>query len=851
MVEDAIADPLAAERVKQEVARRLFGSPLAPLAIGRFVVGERIGAGGMSVVYRAHDPELGRDVALKLLQAGGRTERLWREARALAKLRHPNVVSVYEVGSWQDHPFLALEHVVGPTLAEWARARPRSADQAAKLVEDVARGLDAVHRLGLVHRDVKPDNVVVDAGGAARIIDFGLVTDEPETAAAGAAATGPLTRDGARPGTPGYMAPELADGAPSTPRSDQYSLGVTLDEITRDAPRSARIEHVVARATRPDPAERFEDLARFADALREPPRAPTSRARIVLALAAIATIGAGIVLAGRAATPAPPARALGPRAAADGEPPWIAALVEGSESEEARAAQRRGLLGYRAGDDDAALEGFARAAALDPSYRAAELGLAMLYAQGTVGEARPHLARALSLRSGMSDEARTLLEALRPCIEPEPIDPARCEQSLDRAARAEADQPLLWYELARQRRHREGFSDEIVEAFGHALSIDPELGRAFVAQGQTLAYLGRFDEALAMTARCIDAAPTTTSCHRDRVWIEQTLGDCAAVEASARRWRDAVPGDAHPLWALAGTASQGGESSLVIEQLLREARARLPSDHRAYVEARDRVILAVAEGDFVAASDALEGFDARAFAEPTGPSVDRASRLVPYRLAILVALETGEDARAAALAEEALVRMEAWPADPRVEDFGMARDATPWLLDVMRESGALDDDARARRRDAWLASWRARAEPAFLPFLWLNGYVAHVDDASEAREASLAQGTLVAPPFHPLTHPELGLGLWALHEGRDDDALTSLARVADGCHAPDVDDGHETWWQRPRAALALAEMHERRGERDRACARYADVLARWGGARPRSVTAERARERRAAIGCPP
>ncbi|MBN8614374.1 MAG: protein kinase, partial [Deltaproteobacteria bacterium] len=405
MIEDAIADPLDAERVKQEVARRLFGAPIAPLRIGRFEVNERIGAGGMSVVYRAHDPELGRDVAIKLLKAGGRSERLRREARVLAKLRHPNVVTVYEVGTWREHAFVALEHVVGSTLDAWAQGR--SHDEIAARVVEVARGLDTVHRLGVVHRDVKPANIVVDASGAARLIDFGLVTDDTPDADVPAATTPDaptkpsaptLTRDGAIPGTPRYMAPELQGGAPSTPRSDQHSLGVTLDELTRSGARAPAIERVIARATDRDPARRFEDLASFADAL-----APTKSPRgsllpAMLALVAVIALGIGLAFVWSSRTPEP--SALAPSGAThEDDPPWIVALVEGSDHAEAREAQRRGLFAYRTGDDGGALAGFEGALALDPTYGAAELGLAMVYAQGTVHEARPHLARAVAARS--------------------------------------------------------------------------------------------------------------------------------------------------------------------------------------------------------------------------------------------------------------------------------------------------------------------------------------------------------------------------------------------------------------------------------------------------------------------
>ncbi len=856
MIEDAVADPLDAERVKQEVARRLFGAPLAPLRIGRFEVKERIGAGGMSVVYRAHDPELGRDVAIKLLQAGGRSERLRREARVLAKLRHPHVVTVYEVGSWREHAFVALEHVVGSTLAEWSRDRGH--DAIARCVVEVARGLDAVHRLGVVHRDVKPANIVVDASGAARLIDFGLVSDErsePDASSSSSPSTSAtLTREGATPGTPRYMAPELAAGAPSSPRSDQYSLGVTLDEVTRGAPRSPELERVIARATHTDPAQRFDDLAALADALAAPARRAIDPRVVVAIVAALAIAGLTAFALTRGTGATRPPEITSTDAWASSDPAWIVALTRGSDRADARQAQRRGLLAYRAGDDAGAISGFEEALAIDATYGAAELGLAMLFAQGTMNEARPHFARALGARAGASDEARVLVEALRPCIEDEPIDAARCEASLVAATTAHGDQPLLFYELARQRRHREGFSEAIVDAFGHALALDPQLSRALVAQAQTLAYLGRFDEALVMTERCLDAAPTTTSCHRDRVWIQQALGDCEGVEASARRWRAIDPTNPHPLWALAGVAERRGESS-VLEQLLSEARARLEPENRVYLEARDPVVVAISRGDFDAAARGLEGFDARAFAEPGGPSADRFFRLVPARLGILVAREIGDPERARELAEDALARMGAWPADPRVEDFGIAHDATPFLLDVLRETGSVDDLTRIGRRAEWFEAWRDRTSAPYLPFAWMSGYAAQVDDAVEAAEASeaavdlRAAGLVTPPPFHPLAYPDLGLGQLARHEGRVEDAIAILGRAAGSCHAPGLDGAHETWWQRPRAMLALGEVLEARGDRDAACVRYADVLARWGAAQTRSVTAERAREHVDALGC--
>ena len=608
---------------------------------------------------------------------------------------------------------------------------------------------------------------------------------------------------------------------------------------------------MIARATAPDPSHRFEDLASFAEALAPAPNAPRSSRRLPATLAALALLGLGVLALSRGGSSTDDTSR---GTAADSEtgasdPAWIVALTRGSDRPDARESQRRGLYAYRTGDDGGALAGFEGALAIDPTYGAAELGLAMIYAQGTIHEARPHLARAVAARSRLSEGARALLEALRPCVEDDPIDPARCEASLLAAATAHPDSPLLWYELARQRRHREGFSDAIVDAFERALAIEPELGLALVAQAQTLAYLGRFEEALAMTERCLEAVPTSTSCHRDRVWIQQALGDCEAVEVSARRWRAVDPENPHPHWALAGVADQRGEHE-VAAQLLADARTR-SGERRPFFEARDPILLAIARGDFDSAARDLNLFDARAFATTGALASDRAARMVPDRLSILVALEMGDPARAASIAESALARMEAWPADPRVEDFGIAHDATPFLLDVLRETHAIDDVTRAARREAWLEGWRARTSTPYVPFLWLNGFAMHVDDAFEAHEAAEAGRSVVPPPFHPLAFPALGLGRLAHFEGRDDEAITSLTQAAEACGAPGLDGAHETWWQRPRAALALGEILEAGGDHEGACTRYADVLARWGDAHPRSVTADRARERHEALGCGP
>ncbi len=205
-------------------------------AVGRYIVRGRIGRGGMGTVYRADDPDLGRAVALERLHASADADtraRLVREARAAAQLAHPNVVTVYEVGAEGGTPFIAMELVDGSTLTAWLAETRRPWREITAMLAQAGQGLAAAHARGLVHRDFKPDNVLVDRAGRARVADFGLARagDEPNDAAAAPDPhLGRLTQTGALAGTPAYMAPELVAGGPPDARSDQYAFAVAAYE---------------------------------------------------------------------------------------------------------------------------------------------------------------------------------------------------------------------------------------------------------------------------------------------------------------------------------------------------------------------------------------------------------------------------------------------------------------------------------------------------------------------------------------------------------------------------------------------------------------------------------------------
>ncbi len=233
--------------------------------VGGYTLGELLGEGASGRVFRAWDPRLERAVALKVLHpevaADPRARvRFLREARAMARLAHPHVVSVYDAGEDPEGElFVAMELVRGPTLRAWLGGGERSVEEVVAAVRTVGEGLAAAHAEGVLHRDVKPDNVIV-ADGRARLTDFGLARVEADPSPKASAETrldpAALTRTGALVGTPLYMAPELLDGAPATEGSDLYALAVTAYEALAgvrpfEADALGALREALARGPRP------------------------------------------------------------------------------------------------------------------------------------------------------------------------------------------------------------------------------------------------------------------------------------------------------------------------------------------------------------------------------------------------------------------------------------------------------------------------------------------------------------------------------------------------------------------------------------------------------------------------
>jgi tetratricopeptide (TPR) repeat protein len=323
-------------------------------AVGRYVVLETIGAGGMGVVYAAFDPELDRRVALKRMRADrsaaeslsdGRS-RLLREAQAMAKLSHPNVVAVHDVGVHAGRVFLAMEHVDGETLGAWMKRGPHGWEAVTEVFVGAGRGLSAAHDAGLVHRDFKPENVLLHPSGLPKVTDFGLARKGPPSPRGAAAApTAPnrvvdegeraaprdpsasyelsMTAAGSMMGTPAYMSPEQHLGLPADARSDQFSFCIAYYEAlygerpfagsgaaalaiavtegaVRDPPAGTRVpgwvRQVVLRGLAPEAGERFPSMAALLDALSRDPQAARRR-MLGLALGGVMVAATGYAVA--------------------------------------------------------------------------------------------------------------------------------------------------------------------------------------------------------------------------------------------------------------------------------------------------------------------------------------------------------------------------------------------------------------------------------------------------------------------------------------------------------------------------------------------------------------------------
>ncbi|MEM9456899.1 MAG: tetratricopeptide repeat protein [Myxococcota bacterium] len=374
-------ESLGGLRALEGIRGRLFGRAAAPIRVGRYVLGERLGAGGLGVVHAAHDPQLDREVAIKLLRPGLRGDRsreesrLLREGQAIARLSHPNVVEVFDVGTYElprsaeatglprRGVFVVMARLEGQTLEAWLERRPRSWPEVLEVMRAAGQGLVAAHAAGLVHRDFKPANIFVEHDGWVRVLDFGLARPEGPSrttalipvAGASVELAESITRTGAVLGTPAYMAPEQHRGCMADARSDQYSFCATLyrglygvlpfegsDLDALDQAKQARalvrperelrvprwLRAVMLRGLSPSPRERWPSMRALLRALSAERGARRGRTAVAVGGG---VLGLGLVGATFVSTP---------RTRCEGTASWTA---------EARAAVEQALSGHEVG----------------------------------------------------------------------------------------------------------------------------------------------------------------------------------------------------------------------------------------------------------------------------------------------------------------------------------------------------------------------------------------------------------------------------------------------------------------------------------------------------------------------
>ncbi len=855
---------LAASDADQDVPGRLRpGTPFAG-----YVIGETLGAGAMGIVYSARDEALGRRIALKVVRGrangDGATQseqaRLLREAKAAAALTHPNVVVVHAVGASHGQMFIAMELVSGGTLREWLADRHRSVREIVALFLQAGEGLAAAHAAGVVHRDFKPDNVLVGTDGRPRVADFGVaqlagdaVDSVPSSARRGLHARGLMaTRASALVGTVPYMAPEQLRGSAADSRSDQFAFAVSLYEclygerpfrrtdltalgpdpaprppgVARGERVPAALRHALVRAMSSDASARFPDMRSFLRALEvSSQRAPMGR--VAAWSVAVATVGlAAAVALHRSRTPqdapTPPASALAPSTSALTDLP-----APGSDVPAARAEYVAGIQALRDGSVVPGLNHLTRATELDGSMAAAHLRLAV-YGRDVVlpVSAATSFAKAHELRSLLTARDQALLSALEPSFLSVPADPGETRRRLgELAARSPGDAELR-YLVA----EREPDPSRQMALLVATFEMDPGFALALWRRAALELSVSDVPSAVDTLHRCVAVSPSSTACLTVLTLVDEELGRCADMERDARALEKASPSArSHDLVARALFAT-GAPAPAVHDALERKWQAASSAERNGY-RTVDETNLAVLSGDFETA-ERLE-LQAAADAERSTDEDDHKNAVVP-----LVALygEMGRTRDAGRVADGYLRARAAWESIGRWSPV-------PQMLAAAMHAGLRTEAQRHELRAQWLRQWDAM--DMLHSQSWVLGYATPASTRDEALEAlAAAPQPLPRVPTNQFHREGFGdPGKVLLLAGRSAEALPLLRVAASSCSALAAPLDH-TW-----ANLNLGLALEAVGDASGACVAYQVVLDRWGSAKPRSVSAGRARARSGALGC--
>jgi len=873
-----------------------------PERVGHFRISGKVGEGGMGVVYLAEDERLRRTVAIKLLHADvaadrERRSRFLREARLAASINHPAIATIYEVGESDGRVFIAMEFVQGtPLRALMSEHAMMPVAEVLRIAREIARGLAVAHAAGIVHRDLKPENVMVGTDDAVKLLDFGIAKLMEEDASAPEGSTELHTRKGSVLGTPAYMSPEQATGKEVDARSDIFSLGSVMYEalagrrpfagdtwqevivsITRDeaeplAERRSKVPPAVGRlvgkclAKRPD--ERYRDARQLADAIEaclrdtnsltdssrvpttvDAPSGPPAAARTIsaspaagpgetpwwrtgpgralLGVAAFAAVGSGAYVLLR------PSPMLSDDTSVAPESTVVKiryADREVTTHVEARTTFNEAWQAYRDGALSRARRSFAKAAELDPSLAQAQFWQALLVFQEEPQRGREHYQKAVAHRHKLNVLEQAMLDAAEPFFR-QPSDLLEWEKRLDALVERYPAEPTALFYLGLSR-HLKGDYDAANIAYRKTIELDRGFALAYVALAQASSMLGKADDTLDALSRCIAESPGASICLEQRRGIASELGQCEPAVKDARRLI-ALDGDAPGGYFRLGLAlhAEGAPMEAVRAALEMRWDKGLEED-REDRKRWDQIRLALLTGDFQAARDHLiAATEAHKNDPDVSVQVDSAFWLCS------VHLETGDPDAATAVADALLAKSKALSATP----FGV--DPSLALLACKHEAGSMTSEEFGKLRDTWVdelvADWKKQEKEIVPGFFWIQLHAQFVRDEATAK-AALAR----KKEFFPMPTTVMGsagrhaiVGRALAMAGRAKEAVAELRPAMAACDElsdPLAYIGARYWY-----GVALEESGDEAGAKKA----YEMVLARWGDAKPRSVTAERAEKR--------
>jgi eukaryotic-like serine/threonine-protein kinase len=872
--------------------------------LAHYEIAALIGQGGMGQVYRAKDTRLMRTVALKVIHrslqhygtpSADFSTRVYREARAVASLNHPNVVAVFDIGEHDDVLFLCMEHVTGETLREFIGRPEISWSRRVRWLIDIARALGAAHRAGVIHRDIKPENVILRDDGVIKVLDFGIARRTPSE---GEAAADTVTGAGVA-GTPLYMSPEQIRAEPLDGRSDQFAWGILAYELltgerpwvstaqsnlpvlaailsTPAPPLSQRaalpsaVEQTVMRALSKGREDRFATMDALADALEphgtlvsersETSLPPATRSMEPEAFAATTRVpttvtspeipkldggnrssrskwfAAGGALALAAAVvvsfrPHPPS--------APPKPPVYAQKYAISSNPEAANAFEQGKRLWADGAQSRAIHLFEEAATKDPTLALAHLYLALLTFAKEPMDAQRHFGAAFQYRYTLTAQEDQLLRAAEAYVKPSP-DLDEWETRLLEATHKFPSDHVLFFFLGRAREATtlNGTSEGALAtvqaraAYEKSLALAPTFLPAMDALAVLDSSVGRNAEALARLNQCLGISRLATSCLEHKIDLSMRAGDCNKAKDDAAGWTQIEADSADAQLTFAMTLAALGAPRPSVEEVLKQRWLLSPAEDRKKVQLDDQLALSLLDGRFDEAIRLARDIEA--------DLPRHATRKEHADYAVRRALIHFENNRMNEAAEEAsrfLARMEAYQAAPF--DAEASIDFWEFLLRAGKISRA---DFQARRTQ-WLDAEKNRQArlgkgTSGQDTVWAKAFAVFVESKEEAEEA-----LAMLPKYGPLTEPALAapwynfsVGKAFFWAGRIDEALLRLQRVANSCIALATPQLHT------RANLFYARASEAHGDIDTAKRAYGVVLSRWSKPGTTSISAKIAKE---------